>query len=268
MTYLALETSRDDGQPIELYKFRRGVDEWTYASGDASVVHLGATYTPATIARSEPDLAQGAQRSGASLTLEVPRDFAVASLFRGVAPPPGTVTLTIYRKHRADAEVVTYWVGRVRGVSWAGARATLECEGLDAMLKRPALRRGVGINCEHMLYDQGCGLVATAFRATGTLASIAGATLQAAVFATQANGWWVSGFVRVGNDDYRMVTAHTGDTVTVLSPFEDLAAGDAIEVFAGCDRTFATCGSKFNNQPRFGGWPYWPEKNPYKDGLA
>ena len=97
--------------------------------------------------------------------------------------------------------------------------------------------------------------------------SVTGTTLQAAVFATQPNGWWVSGYVRVDNEDYRMVTAHTGDTVTVLSPFEDLAAGEVIEVFAGCDRSWATCGSKFTNQANFGGWPFWPTKNPYSTGL-
>lgn len=268
MSYATPETSRDAGQPVELYKFRRGIDEWTYTSADAAIVYAGATYAPAVMRRSAPEATSGAQRSGATLTIEVPRDFAIATLFRGLAPPPGTVTLTIFRRHRTDAEVIPYWVGRVRGASWAGSRATLECEGLDAMLKRPALRRGVGINCEHMLFDAACGLVATAWRATGTLATVTGTTLQAAVFATQANGWWVSGFVRVDNQDYRMVTAHSGDTVTVLSPFEGLAAGDAIEVFAGCDRTYATCGAKFSNQARFGGWPFWPTSNPYQTGLA
>ena len=73
--------------------------------------------------------------------------------------------------------------------------------------------------------------------------------------------------MRVANEDYRMITAHTGDTVTVLSPFEDLAAGDSIEVYAGCDRTKAVCVSKFSNYDNFGGWADWPTKNPYQTGI-
>ena len=267
MTYAALETSRDDGAPVELYLFTRGVNRWAWTSGDAPVTYLGDTYTPQVITRSEPSLEQQQSRDGATLTLEVPRDNPVAVLYR-VFVPPNTVGLTIYRLHRAEpANTITLWVGRVRGVSWKGSTAVIECEGQDAALKRQALRRGVGLACEHMLYDAGCKLVATAYRATGALASVTGTTLQAAVFATQPNGWWVSGYVRVDNEDYRMVTAHTGDTVTVLSPFEDLAAGEVIEVFAGCDRSWATCGSKFTNQANFGGWPFWPTKNPYSTGL-
>lgn len=265
MSYNALETSQSAGAPVELYLFRRGVQRWTETSGDVAEVYLGDTYTPAPIQRSEPQLAERG-KDGTSFTVTVPRDHPVAAQFR-VFVPATRMSLTLFRHHRGDAETVVQWTGRVRGVRWVGSNAELQCEGTDAMLKRQALRRGVGINCEHMLYDSRCGLVATAFRATGTLATVAGTTLQGAVFASQPNGWWVSGFVRVANEDYRMVTAHSGDTVTLLSPFEDLAAGDSIEVYAGCDRTFATCGSKFNNQANNGGWPFWPVKNPYQDGL-
>jgi hypothetical protein len=32
---------------------------------------------------------------------------------------------------------------------------------------------------------------------------------------------------------------------------------------AGCDRTFATCQSKFGNSLNFGGFPWIPVKNPF-----
>lgn len=265
MPYTTLETSRDDGAPIELYRFVRGVDRWTWTSGDVAVVYLGETYTPAVITRDEPD--QDQQRAG-PLTLTVPRDNTVAGLFR-VFVPAGTTGLTVYRAHRDDlADVIPLWQGRVRAVEWRGSDAHIQCEPLDAMLDRQALRRAYGLNCQHMLYDLRCKISAEAFRVAGPLSSLTGTSLTAALFATQPDGWWVSGYVRVAQQDYRMVIAHAGDTVEVLSAFEDLNAGDVIEAFAGCDRTLAICRSKFGNAINYGGFPWIPLENPFEVGLA
>lgn len=264
MPYTTLETSRDDGAPVELYRFVRGADRWTWTSGDVAVVYLGETYTPTVLQRDEPD--QDQQRAG-PLTLTVPRDNAVAQLFR-VFVPPATMGLTVYRAHRDDlADVIPLWQGRVRAVEWRGSEARIQAEPLDAMLDRQALRRAYGLNCQHMLYDLRCKIGAEAFRVSGPLSSLSGTNLTAAIFATQPNGWWVSGYVRVALQDYRMVIAHTGDTVEVLSAFEDLAAGDVIEAFAGCDRTLAVCRSKFANAGNHGGFPWIPLENPFEVGL-
>lgn len=265
MSYTTLETSRDDGAPIELYRFVRGVDRWTWTSADVAVVYQGETYTPAVIQRNEPD--QDQQRAG-PLTVTVPRDNAVAGLFR-VFVPAGTTGLTVYRAHRDDlADVIPLWQGRVRGVEWRGSEARIQCEALDAMLDRQALHRGYGLNCPHFLYDLRCKISAESFRVAGPLASLSGTTLTAAIFATQPDGWWVSGYVRVAQQDYRMVIAHTGDTVEVLSAFEDLSPNDIIETFAGCDRTLATCRTKFSNAVNYGGFPWIPLDNPFETGLV
>jgi hypothetical protein len=42
-----------------------------------------------------------------------------------------------------------------------------------------------------------------------------------------------------------------------------LAVGNAFEAFAGCDRSFSTCQSKFGNSLNFGGFPWIPPKNPF-----
>ena len=43
----------------------------------------------------------------------------------------------------------------------------------------------------------------------------------------------------------------------------DAAGSVPFEAFAGCDRTFATCQSKFGNSLNFGGFPWIPVKNPF-----
>ena len=265
MTFASRETSQSSGAPVELFRFVRGPHRWTFTSGDTTETYLGDTYTPISIAHSEPQMAERG-KEGASMIITVPRDNPVALQYL-VFVPASTMALTIFVRHRGDTETVVRWTGRVRGVQWAGATAELQCESTDAMQKRQALRRGCGYNCEHMLYDQGCGLTATAYRATGNVSSVSGVTLSGGLFGSKPNGWWISGYVRVAQEDYRMVLTHSGSTVTILSPFENLQAGDPIEVYAGCDRTWETCGDKFDNRPRYGGFPFWPVKNPYKAGL-
>ena len=49
----------------------------------------------------------------------------------------------------------------------------------------------------------------------------------------------------------------------LLAVLPGLAVGVAFEAFAGCDRTFATCQSKFGNSLNFGGFPWIPAKNPF-----
>ena len=52
-------------------------------------------------------------------------------------------------------------------------------------------------------------------------------------------------------------------SITLHNIPEGLAVGVAFEAFAGCDRTFATCQSKFGNSLNFGGFPWIPAKNPF-----
>jgi uncharacterized phage protein (TIGR02218 family) len=265
VSYATLESSIDDGAPIELYRFTRGADSWTYTISDTEITWLGDVYAPIPITRDEPDYDQ--QKSG-PLTITVPRDNDVALLYR-VFVPASTTGITVYRAHRDDlADIIAYWQGRVRSVEWRGSMANIMCEPMDAMLKRQALRRSYGINCQHMLYDTRCTVNPESFRAVGTVGSVNGTSLSAGIFALHPNGWWVSGYVRVAQEDYRMVVAHSGSNVTLLSPFENLSPGDTIEAYAGCDRAGLTCRDKFSNAPNFGGFPWIPRDNPFQTGLA
>ncbi len=42
-----------------------------------------------------------------------------------------------------------------------------------------------------------------------------------------------------------------------------LAVGVPVSVYPGCDHTLATCSAKFGNVARYGGFPYFPQKNPF-----
>jgi len=266
MAYSTYEKSGFAGKPVELYTFVRGIHSYYFTSGDAEITYLGNTYLPSTtpIRRQAIEVEQS---KSSSIDLAVPLDNPVAQLFR-IFVPANTMWLTIHRFHRQELAPITFWQGRVIGVAWQNQEATLRCEPLESAMKRQILRRAYGINCQHMLYDHRCTVLAAAYRDVGTVASLSGNAIQASVFASKPDGWWTAGFVRVQNEDYRMVVGHTGDTVSVLLPFEHLGPGDDFETFAGCDRALTTCRTKFSNAINFGGTPWIPLDNPFVIGLA
>jgi hypothetical protein len=61
-----------------------------------------------------------------------------------------------------------------------------------------------------------------------------------------------------------MIIRHVGDTITLLVPIAGLTAGQAVSAFRGCARTYAECLSPFNNLVNFWGFPWIPERNPFK----
>ncbi len=42
-----------------------------------------------------------------------------------------------------------------------------------------------------------------------------------------------------------------------------LVAGMTLKAYPGDDHTLATCATKFDNVANYGGFPYFPEKNPF-----
>lgn len=71
---------------------------------------------------------------------------------------------------------------------------------------------------------------------------------------------WTSG-QRIGVTD-RVITQYRLSGVNQVTFEEDVSAwvtvGDTLELFAGCDRRFSTCKSKYQNQINFRGFPHIP----------
>jgi len=119
--------------------------------------------------------------------------------------------------------------------------------------------------CLHTVYDAGCNLAKTSFTATGTVAASPAPTLtsfktgnaQAADYFTQGVVTFTSGANAGLKRTVKSYSPATGFTFALPLPHAP-AAGDTISVFAGCDKTLATCRSKFNNAGRFRGFPWVP----------
>lgn len=268
MSYDDRETSAYAGAPVELYRFARGPgDAWLYTSADESITYNNETYQPVSISRDQ--IQQTQELAKANIQITVPRDNAFAVEF--VEQPPDTnVSLTIYRQHRgANGGTIAFWKGRALSVSWAGSQATIKAESIITSLKRQGLRPRYQYLCRHALYGVGCGVDNRLFRADGVVNSIDGATITAAAWDSQADGWFKAGYVQFGEGGpRRLIRDHSGATLTLSAELPGLAIGDTVSAYAGCDHTIDTCGQKFSNYANFGGFRYIPSNNPFGSNGA
>lgn len=274
MTLAARELSTHDGAPVEFYLFVRGSVRWLYTSDAEAVATVDGTFLPAVIRRNAPSL--GKEEKHSTLQLEVARDFPIAMLFQG-GSPGSSIWLALGRLHRGETETEWVWQGKVRGVSWTGSRAQLQCDPVDKALGRAALRLSYGYSCGLRLFSAACGVPEAIWTFDTVITSISadGLTVGALLFGSQADGWWIRGEVyHPGLDARQEIVGHVGNSVTIRFPLPGAKVGNAIRVVRGCDHlwkradgSFGDCHTVFDNALNYGGEPFVGEKNPFETGL-
>jgi uncharacterized phage protein (TIGR02218 family) len=159
---------------------------------------------------------------------------------------------------------VTIFAGRFTDIKDASrTQATIEVASWLELLNVQMPPNLVQAGCLHTLFDNGCMLNKLDWEETGTVTASDTNTSfdtdlpQAAAYFDQGTIEFTSG-------------ANTGVIRTVRSQYSSgivnviLAlpgvpqVGDTFKIYPGCDRTQATCSSKFSNLPHFRGFPYVP----------
>lgn len=266
MTYLISEASQWGGQPIELYRFTRGLSIWTYTTADRPIEFSGETYLPVTMRRGE--LPMNEEQENATLNLFMdPTIDVVADFISGASPSPTNVTLM--RRHRnegvADQQAVLF-IGQVGVVEFSEGETHLVCVPIQKAIGRKVPRWLYQTQCNHMLYDAFCGVNPALFTFAGNVTAKNGLSVTVPEAADKADGYYNGGYIKDG-ETYLFIQTHVGTLLVLLASSPRLLVGDAITLTAGCDRTRTTCVAKFGNLPNFMGFPYIPDKNPY-DGLT
>lgn len=268
MSYDIIAKSVDDARPIELYQISYSGNRWYYTSADREMTVDGITYVPAVVDHDSIDQAADVFTNG--LTVKFERNVAFASLFNP-APPSEIVYITILAaNYLVDGEYIVFWKGKILNVEWSGAWIELTTQSNYSSLQQQGLRRRYSRNCPFALYGAACKASANAHRDDTSVIGIDGlyVTLSAAI--GKPDDYYAGGYITwinnaQGNQEKRMVRNSAGSTGRLyLSSFPiDLANGDPVSAYAGCDHTIATCESKFDNEKNYGGTPYIPTKNPF-----
>lgn len=280
MSYDGQETSVQAGQPVELYRFSNASAEtFFYTSGQQAVTYDNETYEPLPIRRTRSEIGEtGGDAGGLTIAMPIGNEFAQRY---SVSVPPARDNLTIFRFHTTDVavEVVTIFEGYVASVAVQGDESLVKARPTNALLDRTMPRRTFQGPCPHVLYDRGCKVsdLDPSFRFAVSVDAISSDGLTVTVSGTGISGmaadFFHAGFLRRATVEHRMVLASvdlTGDVLelSVLLPFQVLSVGDALELYAGCDHSLATCASKFNNAVNYGGFPFVPTRNPFETGIV
>lgn len=161
-----------------------------------------------------------------------------------------------------SAGIVNIFNGDVSDVKPSRYEITLavssKIERLNIMMPRNIYQPG----CTHTVYDAGCGIVKASFSASTACASGSNTSMLNCAL-SQAIGWFDTGtisFTSGGNTGVsRSVKSYTVGVFNLSYPLPFLPlVGDTFVAYAGCDKTQATCTTKFSNVINFRGFPYIP----------
>lgn len=196
----------------------------------------------------------GAQLGGVRLQLAAVNgvlDGARVSLARCYLDAAGVVIGTLAR-----------FEGRVSGVNIGSNSVELsvssELETLSAVLPRHLY----GPLCTHAVFDAGCGVVRADYTTTGVVQS--GSTeMVINHLLGSAPDYFVGGAITITsgtlNGLIRTVTASDTTTISVDVSWPSApTAGTTFSAYPGCDKSLATCRSKFRNLPRRRGFDFVP----------
>lgn len=263
------ESSVYQARPDEIYLFQiTGGSTYRYTSMRLPVSVSGFEYTPKAIRRGNYTFKKDLGGED-SMKIEVQNDLPLLDHFKIIAPVRIT-TLTIMRRHRGDAdnEVQVIWHGRVRGVTWGGAKAVIEADSMAHMAKRSGVSLNYQVPCNHMLFAVGCRLAKGDWGVQGVLSGISssGTVLRSPAFASKPDGWFKLGFIEIGAGAY-MITGHEGDSITLLNGIEGVDDNEEFFVYPGCDQRLSTCWDKFNNGHNHLGFKWSPADNVFETGI-
>lgn len=128
--------------------------------------------------------------------------------------------------------------------------------------------------CSVAIYSDSCGVdpdqSGAAWNDSGLLTGVSGTELTATEFGDKADGWYSGGKINV-NGVVRKILDHTGTTITISRIIPGAAVNDPFTIYAGCDRLYTTCKTKFDNLLNCKALPLIPEgdDNPYgRNGVV
>lgn len=272
-SFATLESSRQASRPLEIYEFTLGADVYRYTSSDADVTVAGDTYQALAISRNEVE--QGSDSQARNLVVTMPGNNQLAARYRNVVPGLRAV-VNVWRLQRDEVPTfntrILMYKGQIMSVRYPqdGYTAEVVVRSIEQALNRNVPRFTFMGMCNHILYDDNCGVLSADYDVIGTVSAASGNTITLPGANAQPDQYYRGGYCRPvsGEQDFRLILSHVGNTLTLLLPFANNPVGAQVQAFAGCNHIITgDCALKFNNPGRFGGFPYVPSKNIFQTGL-
>ena len=258
MTYDTNLAEPQQGAIPEFFEFTSGSTIERYTTWTQDTTFLGSEFIRAHVKRSR--LKQDTSLGMTSLRITAP----VSAMFTQyiASAPVEPIHVKVYRAIESDlSDYVTLFEGYIKSLAIESGVATGEAETRSDILAMKLPKYVYQAYCNHEVFDGGCGLIDTNFRVTGTVYQVTGAEIRCTAFNAYSDNYFKGGKVQYGTD-WRLITSHTGNIITINIAFSGLAIDDTVYAFPGCARDGATCWNKYSNGARFLGMPYIPSRNP------
>jgi uncharacterized phage protein (TIGR02218 family) len=164
-----------------------------------------------------------------------------------------------------DAWQIKLLRGRLGEVSLERSTGRAELRSLTELLKQ-RVGRTHEVSCIYELGDSKCGVTLASFTVTGNVTTVANQHQFTSSARTEATGWFNQGKIKFTTGNCAGLSmevqryTNSAGTKTFVLPLDmpyPIAVGNAYEASAGCNKTWATCVSKFSNQ-NFAGFPFIP----------
>jgi len=260
MDYFERERSLVWGEPIELYRFRRGFEYWTYNNTARAITYETRIYEPVLISGGDIELTTNSLKNLLRIKVDRENPFAISFIS---TPVEHITELVIFRGQGGESSnFVEYWKGYVYAVEFLPKIVEIIASPKTNSLKRSGLMRKYQRSCGYQIYSRRCTLLKTNYEKSGTIISIEGTKIEATIFGTEANNWFTGGLFEADNRS-QMVIWHEGNFVRIAHRIVSLEVGMSFKVYAGCDHSSSTCKDKFGNKINYGGQEFIPDKNPF-----
>lgn len=237
-----------------------------YTDLDESIIIDGITYVPAPglqkVKLTVTSTAEVSNQELASAWVDAPEEDLVSGKFDSAEIMVAWAAF----KHPSYGSFPVF-IGKLGEVSWteAGFKADIFSAMKDLELTIGEVFTG---NCHHSLYSTAspgcvgyCGVSATSYTHEGSVSAVIKNRWKFQTNLSQATGYFAYGSLTFTSGDNEGLTfqikKQEGNTIELMLPTSFLVApGDTFTILAGCDKTLATCKSKFNNVYNFGGFPH------------
>jgi len=159
---------------------------------------------------------------------------------------------------------LVWFPGAVTDVDATDMGASIVVKSQLTQLSQQLPRSLYQAGCLNNLYDTNCGVNKAAVTSAGTVSALGSSTqFFSSVAASRASGYYDLGIARFTSGANagigRAIQTHVGSGLSFSRPFPfTIVPGDSFTVTPGCNKTFATCGTKFSNTLKFRGHPFVP----------
>lgn len=268
-----LAQSLEASEPFELFRLSLGGTPFLFTNTEQPITLAnGDTYEPSDMGRID-QIVRGPKGRSQTVKFTAARTNPFVASWRSGAPAT-TASLIMLEGQRqaAPAEAFAAYIADITGVSFRnnGATAVINTQTIEAGGKVQMPLYSFGGPCQHVVYGPGCEVNPSPFTHNLEITAVLpNGTIQIDDAALQIDGYFDRGVLRsTTGEDPRQIVKHVGNIVALRKALPASAAGTTVQLLAGCDHFYlGKCRTLFQNQDRYGGKQWVPNRNLFSTGL-